>query len=329
MRAPLLALLFAACSVAGSTSLDLDAPEELAMIEELGPDPFAAYLAQDLPVADGFSEPVTGSWERCGDGCWERAKPRAVTAIAAGVVEASADGALRLRHRWYEDQVPREVVSVWRGLDASLPAGARVERGASLGLATRLELSLDPPEPSTELFLAARPSLHIPQREQTLALVSHDRRQMRIYQGGVEAGRYNVSFGQQAGDKERRGDNRTPKGMYFVTQRSRGPFAGDYASYYGGIWLRLNYPNAWDAARGVDQGLITVAEQVSISRAWRARQTTLQGTRLGSGIGMHAWAYEWDDAGLRYLSWGCLVVHVADAEAIYAALPEGSMVILF
>ncbi len=324
---PRLALLLLTACAEGRSSPAEPLPTPPEPVAAL--DPFAAYLARDLPVADGFSAPTTGAWERCGDGCYTRDRPAGVVAIADGVVLPSTDGALRLRHRWLENHVPRELVSVWSGLDVDLPAGTTVRRGAPLGLSARVQLSLDPPEPSTDLFLAARPSLPVPQNEPVLALVSHDALELRVYVHGVEQGRYAISLGQEAGAKERRGDNRTPKGMYFVTQRSRGPFGGDYAAYYGGIWLRLNYPNAWDAARGVDQGLITTAQQVDISRAWRARQTTLQQTRLGSGIGVHAWAEEWDDAGSRYKSWGCLVVHVADAETIYASLPEGSMVILF
>lgn len=306
------------------SALELDAPDPIP------PDPFAPYLDDAIPVADGFGAPVLGKgWERCGDGCYARSRPANVLAIADGVVEPAADGTLRLRHRWMENQVLRELVSTWEGVSASLPVGARVRRGEVVGQSARVQLALDPPEDGVDTFLASRPTLPVPGREPVLALVSHDALELRVYHHSVEQGRYAISLGQQAGAKERRGDNRTPKGVYFVTQRSRGPFDGDYAAYYGGIWLRLNYPNAWDAARGVDQGLITAAEQLSISRAWRARATTLQKTRLGSGIGIHAWADEWLNEGPRHLSWGCLVVHPSDAELIYASLPAGSMVILF
>lgn len=324
-------LLLASCAEGRS---DVRAPEpaaELALpVEAPPPDPYGAFLSEDVPFADGFDAPFAGSgWERCGDGCATRARPAAIAAIADALVEPSTEGALRLRHRWLENDRVRELVSVWEGLEADLPAGARVRRGELLGRSSALRVRLEPAEPSVEGFLAARPTLFAPPDEPALALVSHDLLQMRIYRDGVETGRHAISLGQEAGAKERRGDNRTPKGTYFVTQRSRGPFGGDYADYYGGIWLRLNYPNAWDAARGVDQGLITVAQQRSISRAWRARATTARDTRLGSGIGLHAWIEEWADEGPRYLSWGCLVVHVADRDRIYDALPEGSMVVLF
>jgi hypothetical protein len=270
-------------------------------------DPFAQWLDDTLPVADGFSPPP-GS-------------------IADGVVETSGE-ILRIRHRWYENHEPREVVARWEGLTGVPGAGARVRRGERLGTGDGI-LGLEGTEEAPEAFVAARRVLFVPQREPVLALVSHEALEMRTYASSEETGRFAVSLGQASGAKERRGDNRTPKGMYFVTQRSRGPFGGDYAAWYGGIWLRLNYPNAWDAARGVDDGLITPAQQRSITRAWRARGWTANGTALGGGIGIHAWASEWPDDGPRALSWGCLVVHPSDADRVYAALPDGAMVVLF
>ncbi|HNC98373.1 MAG TPA: L,D-transpeptidase, partial [Myxococcota bacterium] len=183
------------------------------------------------------------------------------------------------------------------------------------------------PLPAT--FFATHPSTPVPQAEPTLVLIQHDSYTMRIYKNGSLSGTYNVSFGQEAGVKERRGDNRTPKGVYYVIARSLGPFDGPYGEYYGGHWIKLNYPNAYDAARGVDQGLITPAQQVSISRAWRARQPTLRDTALGGGIGLHGWAREWEDDGPRHLSWGCVVLHLEDVGEVYDSIPQSAMVILF
>jgi Uncharacterized protein conserved in bacteria len=152
---------------------------------------------------------------------------------------------------------------------------------------------------------------------------------MRIYEGGEEVLRTTVGFGQAEGDKQRRGDRMTPKGMYFVVVKSEGPFTGPFGAYYGGTWIKVNYPNAWDAARGVDDGLITAAQQRAITRAYFDRALTLQGTKLGSGIGLHGWAEEWSDDGPHGLSWGCVVMHLADNRDVYAKVPEGSMVVMF
>lgn len=292
------------------------------------PDVFARFWEVSGPIADGYAPPVQGSgWQVCGPGCWTRARPAAVRAIAAGEVVGTQP--LRIHHQWYENHLLREIESTWVGLDAALAPGDAVARGQVLGATAALTLTLTGTEEDPSAFVAARPRAVVPQQQPVVALISHDAYELRVYRGGVETARYPVSFGQEAGAKERRGDNRTPKGMYYVTERSRGPFSGDVAAYYGGLWLRLNYPNPWDAARGVDAGLITAAQQAAIYRAWWARQTTLRDTRLGGGIGIHAWAYPWSLDGPRHLSWGCIVVQPDDADAVDAALPTGALIVLF
>jgi lipoprotein-anchoring transpeptidase ErfK/SrfK len=267
---------------------------------------------------------VTG-WARCGDGCWASGRAGAVHAVATGVVR-SVDP-LRTEHLWYDDQDKRVATFTWEGVTTTLAVGTVVNRGEPLGRATQVRLAADvgPIDP----FLAGRPRLPVPQDERVLALVSHDRHQLRLYVDHREVGTFEVGFGQAEGDKELRGDNRTPKGIYHVVYRSRGPFDGDFAAYYGGYWIKLDYPNPWDAARGVDAGLFDADLQRTITRAWWDRRVPPQGTKLGGGIGLHGWAYEWDDTGSRGMSWGCVVMHLRDAATIYDALAEGAMVALF
>ncbi len=115
--------------------------------------------------------------------------------------------------------------------------------------------------------------------------------------------------------------------MYFVVEKSTGPFGGAVGPYYGGHWTKINYPNRYDARRGVAEGWIDAGTARQIERDWERRRLTVQNTRLGSGIGFHGWAHEWDDS-LGHLSWGCLVTHMRDVEQIYAQLPVGTMVVL-
>lgn len=292
-------------------------------------DPFTDWLAADIPVADGFSDPVAEGWADCGAGCWSRDTPGPVVAVASGRVAEVGPDHVVLEHLWYEDQVRTEARSTWRGLRPAVTVGTELRRGAPLGTATRLEGAIEGQDGPLRSFLAGHRTRLVPQDEPVLALISHDLDAMRIYRDGVEVQRTSVGFGQAEGDKARRGDLMTPKGMYFVVVKSRGPFTGRWGAYYGGTWIKLNYPNAWDAARGVDEGLITGAQQRSITRAFFDRQLTLQGTALGSGIGLHGWIEEWPDDGPRGLSWGCVVLHLRDTDAVYGALPEGAMVVLF
>lgn len=166
--------------------------------------------------------------------------------------------------------------------------------------------------------------------EEVLVLVHAGAFRVRVYARGVLAREYEVGLGQAPGAKVRRGDLRTPRGTYFVTAKSRGPFTGDYAAYYGGHWVAINYPGPDDAERGVRRGWIDEATRDVIAARWRSRRATNGKTPLGGGIGFHGWAHEWSlerDGG--FLSWGCLVLHQADIADFYARVPAGAKVVIF
>lgn len=168
-----------------------------------------------------------------------------------------------------------------------------------------------------------------PGAEAVLVLVDVEGREARVLERGTERARYDIGQGQGEGAKAWRGDLKTPRGTYFVVSKSTGPFSGDFAAFYGGIWLKVNYPGPADAARGLDAGVLTPAQAAEIATAWEKRQPTLQGTKLGGGIGFHAWNAEWDGADGGYLlSWGCLVVHPRDAKDFYRRVPIGAAVVL-
>jgi murein DD-endopeptidase MepM/ murein hydrolase activator NlpD len=169
----------------------------------------------------------------------------------------------------------------------------------------------------------------VPAREETLVLVHQESYKMRLYKGGRLEGEYEVGFGQAKGRKRVQGDNKTPQGMYFVTQKHRGEFPGEYGAYYGGHWIKLNYPNRYDAAWGRAEGVVGAREEAQIAAAWERRAQTAQGTGLGGGIGFHGWIKEWDDDGPRHLSWGCVVMHLSDIRRLYDEIPQGAMVVIF
>lgn len=182
-------------------------------------------------------------------------------------------------------------------------------------------------EPSA--FISAHRKTPIAEREANLIVVDQESYKMRHYQRGELLSEYDVSFGQGKGAKLWEGDNRTPVGMYFVIQKHRGAFDGPYADYYGGHWIKINYPNEFDAARGRVERQITASQQTSITTAWRNRAPTLQNTALGGGIGFHGWNREWSNDGPRHLSWGCIVLHLTDISKFYDQVPEGTMVVIF
>jgi hypothetical protein len=309
-----------------------------------GADRFEAYLRTPFPPADGFDHPFEAdatAWRRLGEPgqpageLWTVVgdEPRPVAAIGAGrvvrVSRADAHGrrTVQVEHLFFENNLRRRVVSDVAGLArVEVRAGQLVARGAALGIAApapgaAVRFSIGREDPHA--FIAARVHLYDPQREAVLVLVDRARHRMRLYRDGARAGDYEVGFGQGAGCKQREGDLRSPCGMYFVVDKSRGPFSGDYADYYGGHWIKINYPNAFDAARGVGTGLITSEAGARIAAAWAERHLPPQDTPLGNGIGFHGWAEEWDrrrDGSA--LSWGCIVLHLRDVSGFFDLVPR-------
>jgi murein DD-endopeptidase MepM/ murein hydrolase activator NlpD len=178
-------------------------------------------------------------------------------------------------------------------------------------------------------FIKDHRKLFVPQQEATLVLVDQASYKMRLYEKGKRQGEYDVSFGQSKGQKRKQGDNKTPKGMYFVIHRHRGRFDGDYGKYYGGHWIKFNYPNKYDAAWGSANNVITPEQETKIGANWEKRAQTLESTGLGGGIGFHGWINEWENNGPRHLSWGCVVMHLYDIRKLYDRMPEGAMVVIF
>lgn len=178
-------------------------------------------------------------------------------------------------------------------------------------------------------FINSHRKLFVPQKEKTLLLVDQKSYKMRLYENGEIEGEYDISFGQGRGAKQIEGDNKTPVGMYFVIQKHRGKFDGDYGAYYGGHWIKINYPNKFDAARGLNQKIIDSKQAETIRANWNERKATLENTKLGNGIGFHGWIREWENDGPRHLSWGCVVMHIYDIRRLYEKIPVGAMVVIF
>ncbi len=178
-------------------------------------------------------------------------------------------------------------------------------------------------------FINSHRKLFVPQKEKTLVLVDQKSYKMRLYKNGEKSGEYDVSFGQSKGAKQIEGDNKTPIGMYFVIEKHRGKFDGEYGAYYGGHWIKVNYPNKYDAVRGLNDKLIDQTQAQTITANWNERKPTPQNTKLGSGIGFHGWIREWENEGPRHLSWGCVVMHIYDIKNVFDKINEGAMVVIF
>jgi hypothetical protein len=284
-------------------------------------------------IGRGGRAAVAGGAGAAADG-FDPSAPGTATAIGAGRVLSADDRAVVVEHLYYENHRRRVVRSRFPQVaDLRVRAGALVTRGQPLGGAIGpggvavIHASGDAEDAAA--FIAARRDLPVPQAEPRVLLIDSALGRARLYERGVRRGEWSAGLGQIEGCKEQRDDGRTPCGMYFVTARSTGPFTGPMAPYFGGHWLPINYPNPWDAERGLAADLITADDRDRIAAAWSARQATPRGTRLGDGIGLHGWIEDWTgEAGPRG-SLGCAFFRRDDIRALYPRLAPGTMVVLW
>ena len=254
--------------------------------------------------------------------------PASPTAAAAGVVRSVKGGHVEVSHCFHENAEVRMVHTMVDGLtQVEVKEGEVVARGQRLGRGARASVTIDGGSPAD--FVRGRERLMIPSREGVLIVVDVEGHRAVRFVSGRSTHEWEVGRGQAEGAKEGRGDLRTPHGLYFVVEHTTGPFGGDFAEYFGGAWVKVNFPNAFDAERGVDAGLISRGEANDIAAKWKARAPVPQRTALGGGIGFHGWNAPWDGADGGYgLSWGCVVLHPEEVRAFYDVVPLGTPVVL-
>lgn len=237
-----------------------------------------------------------------------------------------AEKAIELRTCAYENH---RVVSV--SLEVKQPKGSQLSPGQVVGpgelLAEGGVLRIEGLPPRQ--FFRQHPYLWAPRSEPVLVVVDVEGHQARRYLRGERTHTFEVGRGQAAGEKEVRGDLKTPRGLYFVTHKSTGPFTGEVAEYYGGHWVKVNYPNAFDARRGVDGGFLSLEDAARIAQVWWQRRLPTQNSKLGGGIGFHGWVAPWRGEEQGYgLSWGCVVLHPEEVATFYGSVPVGAAVVL-
>jgi LysM repeat protein len=124
------------------------------------------------------------------------------------------------------------------------------------------------------------------------------------------------------GDKEVAGDHKTPCGVFTITQKL---VLKPPDQYLGSRWMRVGYPNANDAYRGLQQGLIDRQTYNDVVAALATGKTPPQYTALGGGIGIHGgstpeFGSDW--------TWGCIGLTNEDVEDFYDYVDIGIRVII-
>lgn len=179
-------------------------------------------------------------------------------------------------------------------------------------------------------FIASHRTLTCPFNESQIFLAFKDQYKMYQFKKGKVQDTFEIALSQNPiGHKERQGDNRLPEGEYRIIQKAKGPIGGDWGEYFGAAWIRLNYPNNYDARIGYQKGLITESQMNSILNANDHNQWPPKSTKLGGGIGIHGWYGNWDLNGSRHLTWGCISMQNNDLELLFDQINLNDKVLIF
>lgn len=144
-----------------------------------------------------------------------------------------------------------------------------------------------------------------------------------FYQGNPVKSFLCVSGVNPQGDKQRQGDNRTPEGQFFITEKDR---LNDHP-YLGRKWLGLSYPTPVHAQNGLENSLINSDQYNEIVGATAQKVLPPQNTALGGWIGIHGGREDLTKQGLNWTE-GCLALQDADLEVLYSMVQYGTPVII-
>lgn len=154
-------------------------------------------------------------------------------------------------------------------------------------------------------------------------LVDKTSRTMYVYRGTEMVHRLAADVSQNpTDDKVRRGTigdpehQRIPEGDYFVVTRN--PNSQYYRSFL------VNYPNAEDARRGLNEGLISQAQYRSIVQANERFQSPPMGTLLGGAIAIHG------QGSGRRRAWtrGCVALRDREMDMLWDMVHVGTPVLI-
>lgn len=126
-----------------------------------------------------------------------------------------------------------------------------------------------------------QPSLSPEEATNVSIVVEKSKHLLTLYNSDTVIAQYSVGLASHytEGAKQQEGDKRNPEGEYKVC------VLNDKSNFY--LALGLNYPNANDAKRGLESGLITQQEYDEIISALNANQIPNWYTKLGGQIMIH------------------------------------------
>jgi hypothetical protein len=178
-------------------------------------------------------------------------------------------------------------------------------------------------------FVKLHASTMIPVKEAYLLIAIKHEYKMQSFRYGKLLKTYGIALSQSPlGHKQVEGDNKLPEGEYRIIQKTKGPFAGDYAEYLGPRFMRLNYLNNYDAENALKNKKITAKQAAQIIASNTAKKEPNKYTGLGGGIGIHGWAGDWP-VNSRHLTWGCISMKNDELTELFDVVPLYSQILIF
>ena len=162
------------------------------------------------------------------------------------------------------------------------------------------------------------------EQEPFLLLISKSAHTLTLFKEGQAIKKYSCAFGVNPdGDKLQQGDNRTPEGTFYITDKEK---LGNHP-YLGRTWMGLSYPATSHAERAIKQNLISSEQYQAILEANRRGAMPPQNTRLGGWIGIHGGR---EDLTKQKIDWteGCIAMLDSDLEELYSIITLGTKVII-
>lgn len=161
-------------------------------------------------------------------------------------------------------------------------------------------------------------------QQEMVVLVEKSVNKMTVfYQGKPLKSFLCVSGVNTQGDKQRQGDNRTPEGQFFITDKER---LNDHP-YLGQKWMGLSYPDPVHAKKGMESNLISANQYQEFVRANDQKVQPPQNTLLGGWIGIHGGREELTKEKINWTE-GCLALQDTDLEELYKIVQYGTMVVI-
>lgn len=144
-------------------------------------------------------------------------------------------------------------------------------------------------------------------------MIHKSQRQAELFDGDKLVKTYECIFGQQpVGPKVKKGDSRTPEGVFRVcTRLSQSKF---------GVFMGISYPAREDAERGLRDGLISQQEADKIFDAHESNDCSPWDTQLGGAVGLHGFG------DYRGSTAGCIAFKNRDIGQLWLATEMGTEV---